>query len=428
MTQRAVAAVAVDWQVEVAAGRRSAARLAAALGDARRARQPLPVGYAAPPASSAPRAAPSRPPGRASSSACPTTTRRVPRRDPRPSPARARARSSSSRPPPTCTPRRATPSHRPRRRRRPPGSRRPASSTCRQPTRCSRRSVRRRARSRQAPPDNVLLLPADRGTGCSTGWRRPPGRSSAARSTPGLDHHLPVDPPAAYTRRSPAGPATSRRGSRGRPSSATTSAGARPARAATRSTRNSCSSSSACPAPHWPGALAVTVASSADRAAPREGAVLRARGADSRRICRPGAGRSGRSSPSSAPRLGLARRRRDRDARLRHLPFAGTPARRPSWAVGAAAAAAVLAAIAYPAWHDARSTNVAVRAPLSRRGNAPAGTLGPRPVARSARSRVLVPRSRRLPARAGPRGRADHHRRLLGAPRPARWPGSAARS
>ncbi len=207
------AQVPVDWQVEAQAGAepaRGARRGARAHPASTRA---LPVGVRAHHRASARRPAARRSrPAPGASSGSPTATRRrspaqirVARRARRP------ACCSPSRPPPTCTPRPATPIvDRARRAPRRARSGSTASSTCPAADSLFQHVGAPAGAQPQAPPDNVVLLPARDVRRAST---RGGARRHDAGPRPRSRHRLPGSPSARVRAGHRPTRATSRRGS-----------------------------------------------------------------------------------------------------------------------------------------------------------------------------------------------------------------------
>ena len=341
------------------------------------------------PASAPRRAAPRRPPGPARCSGCPPATRRLPGRGAHARRQRRPARCSPSRPPPTSTRGRATRRDRPGRRRRRRACASPASSTCPLPTRCSSRSARRSARSRRRRPTT---------SSCSRSATFDAGRvARRAGHDPGPRGASRTACPAARAPRSRRCPGSARnletRARRRRRSSATTSAPRSTRRARTRCTRSCCSSSSACPGAVLAGLVTASIASAGADRRRRDAALLRTRGASTRRLVRLalGGGRAGRRHRAS--RLGLAGALAIGCAAS--APRASAPGTSPRCCGRGGAALAGLAiaaaAIALPAWRDARALTVAgQRASVGRSERAPVvGALRAR-LHRARRRRRLV--------------------------------------
>ena len=421
MTRRSVADVAVDWQVEVQPGadpadgpgrgarlRRGGACPAGGVRDHHR-----PPGHRRP--------APPRPPGRGWCSACPTATGAVfPRRAPRPG---RRRLGGAARPAD-----RGQPARRPRRHRDRGQSRAAAGqpsgstgwSTCPRPTRCSRRSGHRPAPSRRRRPTTCCCCPPGAGTRSSTRSPAPARTWSAARSTPGWRTTCRADPAAAYTTVS--GAARNLEAAAGRGRAGRRQPRRRPGRGPLRR-------------PLRPGAVPVPRAARGDpgRAAHRRGRRRRPRPAPPRAGPAPGAGaatgRLVRLALVEAALVGVIGAAAGLAAALAvgrlafgTASFGATPPAALGWAGAAALAGLAIAgasvAAARPAGrphgHGGRG-----QAPVGRARPARLGPPRPRPVAAGRRrGGVLADQPGRLPARAGPRGCADHLGQLLGVRRP----------
>ena len=231
----------------------------------------------------------------------------------------------------------------------------------------------------QAPPDNVVLLPAAPFAPRST--RGAPGRRTQVHAP--LAHRLPGSPSAAFTqvigrRAQPRDAARRRRARRRQPRH-----GARPGAPGRALRRSCCSCSSACP-----GAVLAGAGHRVDRLrrrrppAPRRGAA-----AHPRRLDAP-ARRGSRSAETAlaggARRRGRPRRRAaDRRSRLRHRELRRRHARRRRCGPAAPRSpgcAIAAASIALPAWRDARALTVAGQRRQRRppRPRAVVGALRPR--------------------------------------------------
>ena len=285
----------------------------------------------------------------------------------------------------------------------------------------------------QAPPDNVVLLPA-------ATVRRAADRAARRSTHAGPRRALAPRCPAARAPPSPqvSGPRAQPRDAarRARASSATTSARRSTRRARTRSTPSCCSCSSACPARSSPALVTASIAvrrrATAAAATPR--------------CCARAAPRPASSCASRSPRprwpaalgvaVGLAARWLIGSAAFGTASFGAGTRRRVLWAGGAALAglAVAAAAIALPAWRDARALTVAGqrrqrrprdRAPWWARYGLDFVALARR------RARLLAGVAQRLQPRARARGRpaglgqlvrAAGARARLGRRRPARLP------
>ena len=282
-----------------------------------------------------------------------------------------------------------------------------ASSTCRPPTRCSSRSARRSARSRRRRPTTSSCCPQ----------RARSTASSAARPVT-TQVHARARARACPAARAPPSPQVSgharnletRLAGSGR-SSATTSA-----RRSTRRRQDALYAQLLFLFLGVPGAIlaglvtASIAAAGADRRR-RDAALLRTRGASTRQLVRSRWPRR-RWPAAPASRLGLGGALLDRRS-SRSARRASAPARSPPslWAGGAALAglAIAAAAIALPAWRDARGADRRRPAP-QRRARATArpwwARYGLDVVALAgAGARLLAGVAQRLPARARARGR-----------------------